>query len=250
MDVVIALVTAGMGALLLHRMRQPARALDTVFDSDAEVVLHVAGHEARTRGEIPSSLHVLYGLLQDEATVTAIREVGGDPDALEDQVLAALDARLRSDDVRDDDDIQRVTGYAAGHAHNVGRRASSRDLWAYLRFSDAAALLEAMPASLAAVLFRLCHGSAEPALDAIGTADVHVVLRNDDYTTQEFVCEILRELFGLAAEQANLHMLETHTQGRSVVARLRPEDARNRIEEVRRRAHAAGFPLWIGIEPT
>ncbi len=246
----MAIVAAGMGALWWRHLRPPAaRALASVFDGDAEVALHVASHEARTRHEPLSSLHVLYGLLQDEVIAAAITEVGGDVAALEDCVLAALDAKPHPDTRDAEDDGHRVYSYAASHAHHADRRAGCVDLWAYLRVSDAAALLADADVDVARVLFRLCHGEATPIADAIGTADVHVVLRNDDYTTQEFVCEVLTELFGLTSDEAIARMLETHTTGRAIAGRYRPAEARDKILEVRTRARTRGFPLWVGLEP-
>ncbi len=247
--VVFGLVAAGMGALWWRHLRRATpqpRALATVFDGDAEVVLHVASHEAQTRGKPLSALHVLYGLLQDETITEAIREVGGDPGALEDRVLAALDDASRP--APPDDDVHRVYGYAAAMASHANRRATPRDLWACLRGSDATSVLEAKDATVGKVLFRLCHGS-EPPVRAEGSADVHVVLRNDDYTTQHFVSHVLEDVFRLPAEQANQRMMQTHLEGRAVIGRFRPDDARTKIEEVRTRARTAGFPLWIGVEP-
>jgi ATP-dependent Clp protease adaptor protein ClpS len=245
--VVFALVAAGMGALWWrHYIRAGettrARALGTVFDGDAEVVLHVAAHEARAREQPLTSLHVLYGLLQDERIVEAMRESGADPEALETRVHAALDDKTE----RDPDDGARVYGYAAHHAHASERSATPRDLWAYLRGSEAARLVD--PPTIAKILFRLCHGT-EPGAAAEGIADVHVVLRNDDYTTQQFVTHILEDVFGLKAEDASARMMQTHTEGRAVIGRFRPDDARAKIEDVRQRARASGFPLWIGYEP-
>lgn len=245
--VVFALVAAGMGALWFrhlrahHEMTRP-RALGTVFDTEAEVALHVAAHEARSRGEAMTSLHVLYGLLQDETIASAVRETGGDPSALEDQALAAIDAERELAE----DDVHRVYGYAAGHASHHGRRATATDLWAYLRGSAATRVID-IP-TLGEVLFRLCHGD-EPAATALGSSDVHVVLRNDDYTTQELVTRILVDVFQLSEADAGARMMQTHEQGRSVIGRFRPDDARAKIEAVRSIARAAGFPLWIGIEP-
>ncbi len=275
MDAVyFALVAAGMGALWWRHLRvqggplalraQP-RALGTVFDADAEVVLHVAAHEARSRGEAMTSLHVLYGLLQDEQIGGALREIGADPSALEDKVLEAMDdkqphehARDERRDGNDDDehafddrssehDVHRVYGYAAQHATNAGRRATAVDLWAYLRGSTAAKIVGMTSVSRA--LFRLCHGSVEDTVRVEGSLDVHVVLRNDDYTTQQFVCSVLEEVFRLDAEAANVRMMQTHSEGRAIIGRFKPHDARTKIEEARGRARAGGFPLWIGVEP-
>jgi ATP-dependent Clp protease adaptor protein ClpS len=262
--VYFALVAAGMGALWwrhyrIHQagghlqLRAQPRALGTVFDADAEVALHVASHEARSRGEPMTSLHVLYGLLQDEQIAAALREIGADPSALEDKALEALDeVRPREpqedDDANELDDVHRVYGFAAGHASNAGRRATAVDLWAYLRASDAAKLVGLTTISRA--LFRLCHGSVEDSTVRIeGSVDVHVVLRNDDYTTQQFVCSVLEDVFRLSPDDANVRMMQTHTQGRAIIGRYRPDEARTKIEEARGRARAGGFPLWIGVEP-
>ena len=268
--VVFALVAAGMGALWWRHLRvhhqamalrQP-RALGTVFDGDAEVVLHVATHEARTRGEPLTSLHILYGLLQDEQVAAALREVGRDPSALEDRVLEAMDEdkrepprRERDDDDDDDedesdvdDDVHRVYGSAAGHASHAGRRATPVDLWAYLRGSRATKIVETE--TIARVLFRLVHNCIEQDVAIDGHADVHLVLRNDDYTTRDLVCSVLQSVIGLSADDAYARMMQTHEEGRAIIGRYRPDEARAKIDEVRSRARASGFPLWIGVEPT
>ena len=158
--VYFALVAAGMGALwwrhLRHHYRPRSHALGTVFDTDAEVALHVATHEAQSRGVQMTSLHVLYGLLQDEQIAAAIRDAGGDPSVYEDRVL---EMTVDAEDA--EDDLQRSVGHAAAHASHAERRATTTDLWAYLRTSAAARVLD--ESLLANVLFRLCHGS-EPAV--------------------------------------------------------------------------------------
>jgi ATP-dependent Clp protease adaptor protein ClpS len=133
-----------------------------------------------------------------------------------------------------------VYGFAAGHASNAGRRATATDLWAYLRGSEAAKLVGLTTVSR--VLFRLCHGSVEDSAVRIeGHHDVHVVLRNDDYTPQQFVCSMLEGVFGLGVEEANVRMMLTHTEGRAIIGRYRPEEARAKIDEARGRARAGGF---------
>src|SRR6185295_18401248 len=76
---------------LRYARARPRRVLRPLFSPDAEVALHVAAHEANVSRQEVSSLHVLYGLLQDETTTQAIATAGGNPDALEDRVLAALE---------------------------------------------------------------------------------------------------------------------------------------------------------------
>src|SRR5436190_1238699 len=90
----IAIVVASLGAYWWRHLRpaRPQLTMGSFFAPDAEVALHVATHEATTRHQAMSSLHLLYGLLQDETVVAAIASAGGNADAIEDRVLAALDA--------------------------------------------------------------------------------------------------------------------------------------------------------------
>src|SRR5262245_30736049 len=208
--------------------------------------MHVAGHEARSRGQLLSSTHVLYGLVQDEAIADAIRRTGGDVDALEDRILGALEAEVTQDEA---DATRRALATAVNVADGAGqpRRCGVVDLWAYVT-RGGRTLLDDAKIDRTAVLFVLYHGAPAPEIDALG-GDVHVVLRNDDYTTRDFVCAVLQDVFALDAAQAETRMMLTHTEGRGVIGRYSVADARTKIRDVRDRAHASGFPLWIGIEP-
>jgi ATP-dependent Clp protease adaptor protein ClpS len=252
----IAIVVAGFGAYWWRHLRaRPRESASELFTPDAEVALHVAVHEATTRRQRLSSLHVLYGLLQDEAVVDAIRTAGGDPDALEDRVLAAL-ARVAADgdgdgddDEDDDDDGGGLAGRAAAIARHGDRRASCTDLWAALAGSPAARLIDDDTLDRGATLFALFHGGRAPDIALSDGRDVLVVLRNDHYTTQQFVCSLLREVFALPDDRAHAIMLETHTAGRAVIGRFSATAARDRIAQARALARAQAFPLWIGVEP-
>ena len=243
----IAIVVAGFGAYWWRHMR-PQRSPPTPLAPDADVAVHVALHEAASRRQEVSSIHVLYGLLQDEDVIAAITTAGGDPDALEDRVLAALAALAdRPDDGRPDGEW--LVGHAATIAQRAGRQASCTDLWAALGDSPAATLIDDSKLGRGAVLFALFHGGREPDVALADDRDVFVVLRNDHYTTQQFVCRILRDVFELPEAQATAIMLTTHTAGRAVVGRFAAAAARAKIGEVRALACEQAFPLWIGVEP-
>lgn len=245
----IAAIAAGLGAYMWRARRPPEpRQLGSSFDTDAEVVLHVAGHEARTRNQPLTAYHVLYGLLQDETITAAIRDAERDPEALEDRVSAELD-RIPTGPVELTEDAEHLLALAAGQAHHHGRKGGCVDLAVHVLRTEAAAVLD--EASWVTVLFLLVHGRKEPELgQSLGQAsDVHVVLRNDDYTTVEFVCDTLRRVFDLSEAEAEARMMTAHTAGRSVIGRYRLADARAKIDEARQLAHAGGHPLWIGVEP-
>ncbi len=245
----LAIAAAGFGAMWWRGRTRPARvraALQSAFDGDAEVALHVANHEARQHGHGVTSLHLLYGLIQDELIATALGDAGYDVSALEDRVLEAIGNLLDSPELWDEG--QQVLRFAAITSSHAGRRAGCIDLWAYLAHTQATTVLDACGIQRATVLFRLVHKTADPPLDQ-ERGDVHVVLRNDDYTTVEFVCEILREVFGLSEGDAESHMSKTHHEGKAVVGRYAVADARTKVLDVRSRARASGYPLWIAIEP-
>jgi ATP-dependent Clp protease adaptor protein ClpS len=258
----IAIVVAGFGAYWWRHVRPMWSRKRPALAPDADVAVHVAVHEATSRHQPLSSLHVLYGLLQDEAVIAAIQTVGGDPDALEDRVLDALGGSPapsmpdRSD--RDAgppgrpgmfDDGQWLLGRAAAIARGGGRQVHCLDLWAQLGDSPAGQLLDRGRLDRGAILFVLFHGGPAPEIPAGDHRDVFVVLRNDHYTTQEFVCSVLQDVFALSDEQARTMMMTTHTAGRAVIGRFAAAEARTKIAEVRARARARAFPLWLGVEP-
>jgi ATP-dependent Clp protease adaptor protein ClpS len=253
----LAIVVAGFGAYWWRHLRLRAQESATrdLFLPDAEVALHVAIHEATSRRQELSSLHVLYGLLQDETVVAAIATAGGNADALEDRVLAALseipaDHRPTSSDDPDDDDHGGVLARrAAMIAHHGERRASCTDLWAALTGSSAARLLDDAKLDRGGTLFALFHGGRAPDIALPDARDVLVVLRNDHYTTQQFVCSVLRDVFAVPEAQATEIMLATHRTGRAVIGRFTAAAAREKITSARALAQAQAFPLWIGVEP-
>lgn len=253
MDPVTLLVLAGAGlggwaarrSHLAHLRRLAAEG--SGFDDAADVALHVAIHEARAR-QHPwlAPVHLLYGLLQDEDVTGAVRSSGGDPDALEDRVLAALD---EPPPMTEAEATERVIGYARGTAREAGGRPSCVNLWAGLGFSpQVGALCEAAGVDRLGALFRLFHGEVPaPVDDARGS--LGIVLRNDDFTTKEFVAQLFEQVFGMPAADAIARMELIHAQGKSVLGPLPAREARAKVEDARQRARAAGFPLWIGLEP-
>jgi ATP-dependent Clp protease adaptor protein ClpS len=142
-----------------------------------------------------------------------------------------------------------VVGVTFMLARHHGRAATIADLWARLvRVDDGKAAAAAAGVDATALLFVLTHGMPEPSTDLPDRTDVHIVLRNDDYTTQDFVTAILREVFELSETDATTRMWQTHREGRAIVGRYKLPAAREKIATVRKRAKTDGFPLWIGVE--
>lgn len=75
-----------------------------------------------------------------------------------------------------------------------------------------------------------------------------VLLINDNYTTMEFVVEILETIFGRTPSEAAQIMLKVHKQGRGLAGVYPKQIAEAKIELVHRRARDAGFPLKCTME--
>lgn len=75
-----------------------------------------------------------------------------------------------------------------------------------------------------------------------------VMLHNDDYTTMQFVIEVLEELFGKSPAEAFRIMMHVHTQGHGICGAYPFEVAETKVSLVHERAKGAGFPLRASME--
>ncbi|MGM0622636.1 MAG: ATP-dependent Clp protease adapter ClpS [Campylobacterota bacterium] len=70
-----------------------------------------------------------------------------------------------------------------------------------------------------------------------------VLLHNDDYTTMDFVIEILIEFFHKSEHEAYNIMLKIHKEGLAVCGIYTKEIAQTKVEQVKAAAKQSGFPL-------
>jgi ATP-dependent Clp protease adaptor protein ClpS len=75
-----------------------------------------------------------------------------------------------------------------------------------------------------------------------------VLLHNDDFTTMEFVVEVLMQVFGKAEADAFRIMWAVHTQGVGVAGVYTYEIAEMKVERVTQLARAREFPLLCTAE--
>jgi len=75
-----------------------------------------------------------------------------------------------------------------------------------------------------------------------------VVLHNDDYTSMDFVVEVLTGIFHKTAEEAVQIMLQIHEKERAVCGVYSFEIAQTKAEQVKQLAKQNEFPLLATIE--
>ncbi|WP_456392651.1 ATP-dependent Clp protease adapter ClpS [Nitratifractor sp.] len=75
-----------------------------------------------------------------------------------------------------------------------------------------------------------------------------VILHNDDYTTMEFVVEVLKSIFKKNAEEAERIMWTVHEKGQAVCGVYTYEIAETKVEQVKVLARQNGFPLLATFE--
>lgn len=76
-----------------------------------------------------------------------------------------------------------------------------------------------------------------------------VLVHNDDYTTREFVVDVLVHVFHHDEPAANAIMLHVHNNGVGVAGVFTREIAETKIAIVERLAREREYPLHLSMEP-
>lgn len=75
-----------------------------------------------------------------------------------------------------------------------------------------------------------------------------VLLHNDDYTSMDFVVEILAEIFHKNQIEAEKIMLQIHDKGKAICGVYSFEIAQTKAQQVKQKAKQNDFPLLATIE--
>jgi ATP-dependent Clp protease adaptor protein ClpS len=75
-----------------------------------------------------------------------------------------------------------------------------------------------------------------------------VVLHNDDYTTMQFVIEVLEAIFHKSPAEAFRIMMHVHTRGHGVCGAYPYEVAETKVGMVHDSARERGYPLRASME--
>ncbi len=75
-----------------------------------------------------------------------------------------------------------------------------------------------------------------------------VIMHNDDFTTMDFVVDILRDIFHKDEIEAERLMLLVHETGKAVVGSYPYDIAVSKVQTAAARAKAEGFPFRMTLE--
>lgn len=75
-----------------------------------------------------------------------------------------------------------------------------------------------------------------------------VILFNDDYTTMDFVIEVLQRFFAMDRERAMQIMLKVHNEGSAVCGVYSRDVAETKVTQVSEFAKQHGHPLRCGMK--
>jgi ATP-dependent Clp protease adaptor protein ClpS len=76
-----------------------------------------------------------------------------------------------------------------------------------------------------------------------------VILLNDDFTPREFVVQMLKAVFRMGAERAEIVMLTAHQKGACVIAVYTRDVAETKAKEATDLGKSQGYPLFFTTEP-
>jgi ATP-dependent Clp protease adaptor protein ClpS len=77
----------------------------------------------------------------------------------------------------------------------------------------------------------------------------NVIFHNDDYTTMEYVVDVLRGFFHKSETEALHIMLTVHKKGKAIAGVYPRDVAETKVAEVMRDAREHGHPLLLTAEP-
>lgn len=75
-----------------------------------------------------------------------------------------------------------------------------------------------------------------------------VIMHNDDYTTMEFVIEVLIKIFNKKLEEANQIMMDVHKRGKGVAGIYSYDIATTKLGTAMAWAKEEGFPFKLTLE--
>jgi ATP-dependent Clp protease adaptor protein ClpS len=75
-----------------------------------------------------------------------------------------------------------------------------------------------------------------------------VIIHNDDYTTMDFVIEVIMKVFHKGASEATEIMFDVHSKGKGIIGLYPYDVAATKVKQVETMARARSFPLKSSFE--
>ena len=76
-----------------------------------------------------------------------------------------------------------------------------------------------------------------------------VTIYNDDFTTMEFVVQVLTQVFFKSESEAEALMLQVHHSDKAVVGIYSYDVATSKVRKATAMARESGFPLRLTVDP-
>ena len=75
-----------------------------------------------------------------------------------------------------------------------------------------------------------------------------VIIHNDDFTTMDFVVKVLRDIFFMNEQDAEILMMQVHNTGQAVVGIYSYDIAQTKSQKAIKMARENGFPLRLSVK--
>jgi ATP-dependent Clp protease adapter protein ClpS len=252
-----------------------------VLSPEVKRILEQAVAEARGRRQPLLTLeHVVHAMTGDPDGAALLSACGADVDKLRAKLARRLDhlpnflppPATDGSDLAPVVELQRALQRAALRAQSAGRATITlagflaavvrektayavaalkrqRVTWLSVTLHDAhgASLGAATPELPRARLLGRWRPAPRDPADRCAADRYEVVFHNDDYTTREFVIELLTTLFARSHDDAEALMLEVHERGTGSAGSYPLDEALRLVERATRAARRAEFPLRLSI---
>lgn len=207
-----------------------------------------AANAARKRGHTNVlSSHALLGLVDDARFAEALEAIGADVAEVRSNLDRIVVRGHRSSKLASPEELLTL---ASVKANVLQRRTLEVDVLVVdlLRNAPTQKVLSQVGVSSFDLLGAYVH-RAPRQISGAAEGDLEVVFFDDDFTTQEAVVHVLRDVFEHEESRARALMLEVHRQGSAVVAVLDANDARARLDRALDWCRDRMMPLRIVTRP-
>ena len=224
----------------------------TPMSAELESALQRAFQESRGKRQAEIDVeHLLLALLDAPSVIGVLLGCGANLEALRralGEEIAKRGAAGEQDEIATQPTLafQRVVQRAILHVQSSAQESvtGAEALIAIFGEKDSRALriLQEHSVTRLGVTRFLAHAAAMPAPPS-DAAELQVVIYNDDFTTMEFVIDVLQKFFAMNREEAADAMMEIHQQGKAVCGLYSRQDAQGLVAEVTDYAERHGHPL-------